>query len=85
MDSTKKKKKRIFSPNTDCSDYVMRRRFKEIKMFSPDATSTPQRKEDDDWWRLSAQVEKHRERRQNRVVPSHVFVFDESMSAFVPR
>ena len=60
-------------------------RLKETKTFAPGVMADPQRKEDDDWFRLTAQVEKRRERRQNRVVPSHVFALYESTSAFVPR
>jgi len=43
------------------------------------------RKENDDWWKFSAQVDKHRQRRNDRVIASHVLVFDESMIAFVPQ
>ena len=43
------------------------------------------RKEEDDWSKFSAQVEKYGQRRKYRVVASHVLVFDESISAFVPR
>ena len=57
-------------------------RFKEIKSFEHEAIADTERKEDDDWCRFSAQEEKHGERRHNRALTSHVFVFDDSMSAF---
>ena len=43
------------------------------------------RKEEDDWSKFSAQVEKYGHCRKDRVVAFHVLVFDESMSVFVPR
>ena len=60
-------------------------RFKEIKSFVPEIMVDAERKERDDWWRFSAQVERNGQRRKVRVLASHVLVFDESISAFVPR
>ena len=60
-------------------------RFKEIKSFIPEIMVDAERRAHDDWWRFSAQVENYGQRRKDRVLASHVLVFDESMSAFVPR
>ena len=42
-------------------------------------------KETDDWWRFKSRVEKINVSRKKKVFKSHIFVFDESMSAFIPR
>ena len=83
--ASKKKQKRSLSQNIDYGNYMKQWRFKEIKSFVPEIMIDASRKEYDDWWRFSAQVEKYGQRRKDRVLASHVLVFDESMSAFVPR
>ena len=83
--ASKKKQKKSLSQNIDYGNYMKLWRFKEIKSFVPEIMVDAERKERDDWWRFSAQVEKYGQRRKDRVLASHVLVFDESMSAFVPR
>ena len=83
--SDKKKKKRGLSESTDYGKYMKPWRFKEIKTFVPEIMADLDRKDEDDWWQFSAQVEKYGQRRQDRVVVSHLLVFDESIKAFVPR
>jgi hypothetical protein len=43
------------------------------------------RKDRDDWWQFSTQIESFNKKRKEGLYASHVLVFDESMSAFVPR
>ena len=54
-------------------------RFREIKSYVPVIM------EDYDWWKFKGQVEMFNKRRQSKINSSHILVFDESMSAFVPR
>jgi len=80
-----KKKKRGLSKSTDYGKFMKLWMLKEIKTFVPETMVDIDRKEEDDWWQFSAQVEKYGQHRKNRVVASHILVFDKSMSAFVPR
>ena len=42
-------------------------------------------KEDDDWWRFKKRVELFCEKNKDLYYGSSIFIFDESMSAFIPR
>ena len=42
-------------------------------------------KEEQDWWMFKKYVDKFNERRKSVILSSHVKVFDESMSAYIPR
>ena len=60
-------------------------RFKEIKQFVPQVMEDESMKEDDDWWQFKKRVELFCEKNKDLYYGSSIFIFDESMSAFIPR
>ena len=80
----KNKVRSVFHP-VDFGEYMKSWRFKEIKSFIPFAVADEARKNTDDWWQFSTQIDKFNSKRKEVLHASHVLVFDESMSAFVPR
>ena len=83
--SKNQKKQRVgLSDQVDFSKYMRFWRFKEIKPYIPIIMEDETMK-DDDWWKFKGQVEMLNEKRQSNITTSHILVFDESMSAFVPR
>ena len=80
------KKQRVgLSEKVDFSKYMRLWRFKEIKRYVPIIMEDETMKESDDWWRFKGRVELYNKKRQSEVNTSHILVFDESMSAFIPR
>ena len=70
----------------DFGKYMKLWRFKEIKHFVPQLMEDKDLKEEgDDWWKFKTFVNKIAENRKEHFSASHVLVFDESMSAFIPR
>ena len=60
--------------------------FKQIKYFVPIVMKdTTMRDDGVDWWKFKDHVIKHNETKKQKLCDSHVFVFDESLSALVPR
>ena len=80
----KYKARSVFRP-VDFGEYMRSWRFKEIKSFIRFAVQDESKEEEDDWWQFSSQIESFNKKRKEAVFASHVLVFDESMSAFVPR
>ena len=60
-------------------------RFKEIKQYIHQIMEDTSLKENDDWWRYKSWVKKLLKTGKNSVYASHILVFDELMSVFVPR
>ena len=60
-------------------------RFKEIKLFIPSIMEDEDLKETDDWWKAKRMLHGFMEQRKRNIFASHMLVFDESMSVFVPR
>ena len=73
------------SEQVDFSKYMWLRRFKEIKSLLPLITIDESKKDTDDWYKFKTKVEEYIEKRKKVMYASHILVFDESMSAFIPR
>ena len=80
-----KKTKRGLSEQVDFSKYMRLWRFKEIKRYVPLIMEDVSRKHNDDWWRFKNRVSMYNKNRSTNLAASHILVFDESMSAFIPR
>ena len=81
-----KKKRRGLSNDVDFGKYLKWWRFKQIKFFIPFVMEDTDMKDNDvDWWKFKKRVIEHNESKVRKISASHVLVFDESMSAFVPR
>ena len=84
-DKIRHKKKR-FAKHPEFNKYMHFWRFKEIKTNVPHSMESMEMKaEGDDWWRFKQRVNDFNSKHQCNVNTSHVYVFDESMSAFIPR
>ena len=82
---TKKKRKR-FAMQTDFGKYMKVWRFKEIKFYIPKIMQDAKLKEKkDDWWRFKNRIHEFNKSRRDKLFCLHIMVFDESMSAFIPR
>ena len=82
---TGKKRKLTLSHQVDFGQYLKLWRFKELKHYVFHIMKDESIKEEQDWWKFKSYVNKFNQRRQNVILSSHVKVFDESMSAYVPR
>ena len=80
-----KKVKRGLSEQVDFSKYMRLWRFKEIKRYIPLIMEDKNKKDNDDWWRFTSRVDMYNKNRSTNLPASHILVFDESMSAFIPR
>ena len=60
-------------------------RFKEIKQYIPEVMQDESMKVSDDWWRFKRRLEMLNAKMAKIYHVSSVLVFDESMSAFIPR
>lgn len=80
-----KKVKRGLSEQVDFSKYMRLWRFKEIKRYIPLIMEDKNKKDNDDWWRFTSRVNMYNKNRSTNLPASHILVFDESMSAFIPR
>ena len=80
------KKRRRLSPRVNFGKYMKHWRFKQIKAYVPQVMESEELKgEADDWWRFKKRVDEFNANRKRELTTSHVLVFDESMSAFIPR
>ena len=80
------KKRRRLSPRINFGKYMKHWRFKQIKTYVPQVMESKELKEHaDDWWRFKTRVDEFNETRKRELLTSHVLVFDESMSAYIPR
>ena len=59
--------------------------FKEIKPFISILMKDEKVKKEDSWWKVNGIINKFIQKRKEVIIPCHMLVFDESMSAFVPR
>ena len=70
----------------DSDKYMKQWRLKEIKQYifqvMEDATL---KDNDDDWWRFKQRVVDFNQTRKRLLYSSRILVFDESMSAYMPR
>ena len=61
-------------------------RFKQIKYCIPFVMEDTEMKNSDvDWWKFKKRIIEHNESKIRKISASHVLVFDESMSAYIPR
>ena len=60
-------------------------RFKQIRQYIPEVMADKSKEETDSWWKFSTRVAKFNSKQKQLLKSSHVLVFDELMSAFVPR
>ena len=49
-----------------------------------EVASAPDLKGVDDWWRMKKRIDNFNQRRRELLKGCHAFVFDESMSSYVP-
>ena len=81
-----KKRREGFSGDIDFGKYMKWWRFKQIKYFVPIVMEdTTMRDEGVDWWHFKDHIIKHNENKKQIIRASHVLVFDESLSSFIPR
>ena len=80
-----KRVRRGLSKRVNFGDYMKLWRFKQIKDIIPMIMEDKELEDIDDWWKLKTRVNSYIRSRKEIVYASHVLVFDESMSAFVPR
>ena len=78
-------RKKVFVERIDYGKYMKAWRFKELKAYIPTVMEDDSKKDNDDWWRFKTRVEAWNDTRKKKLFSSFVLVFDESMSAFVPR
>ena len=83
--SEKKNMRRGLSDSVDFGKFMKCWRFRQIKKYIAEVMEDHSMKEIDDWWRFKSRVENFNMSRKKKVFKSHIFVFDESMSAFIPR
>ena len=84
-ESRGKKRKKCLSGTNDFGVYMKLWRFKEIRQYVASIMEDIEKKETCDWWRFSGWVEKGNRYREHKLYASHILVFDESMSSFIPR
>lgn len=82
---SRKKRRCGISRRTDFGKYMKQWRFKQIRQYIPEVMADKSKEETDGWWKFSTRVTKFNAKRKELLKSSHVLVFDESMSAFVPR
>ena len=81
----KRKKRRRLSQAISFDGWMKEWRFKEIKGLVSEVASAPDLKGVDDWWRMKKRIDNFNQRRRELLKGCHAFVFDESMSSYVPR
>jgi len=79
------KRKRTLSETIDYGKYTKEWRFKEIKQYIPQVMQDEEMKASDCWWRFKRRIEILNTKMAKLYHVSSVLVFDESMSAFIPR
>ena len=82
----KKQKPRGIMKPVDFGEHMMAWRFRQIKTLIPKIMESEElRSGNDDWWQFKDRVAKFNANRREKVYASYALVFDESMSAYVPR
>ena len=81
----RKKKRRRLSQAISFDGWMKEWRFKELKGLVSEVASAPDLKGVDDWWRMKKRIDNFNQRRRELLKGCHAFVFDESMSSYVPR
>ena len=86
MDQNKNKKPRGIMKAVDFGQHMRAWRFCQIKSLIPRIMESEElRLGDDDWWQFKDRVAKFNANRKEKVYASYALVFDETMSAYVPR
>ena len=81
-----KKVRKKLSTNADFDTYMKLWRFKELRAFVPKIMEDHTLKEEgDDWWRFKSRMNSFNNSRKKSIHASHNLIFDESMSAYIPR
>ena len=79
-------KRRGISKSVNFGKWMKKWRFRQLKLFIPRLMESEELKvANDDWWQFKERVDDFNTNRRNNLYASHVLVFDESMSAYVPR
>ena len=74
------------SGDPDFGKFMKWWRFKQIKFFIPIVMEdTTMRDDDVDWWQFKNHIINHNDNKRRKICASHVLVFDESLSSFIPR
>ena len=83
---TQNKVRNKLSSNADFGTYMKLWRFKDFASVVPnimeDLTLTEQ---GDDWWQFKSRVQLFNKNQRYHTYTSHILVFDDSMSAYIPR
>ena len=81
-----KERRKGLAPRIDFSRYMKFWRFSKLKRIIPYMmVDKSLKEEDDEWWRFKGRVGSFNKVRKDVLLTSHVRVFDESMSPYVPR
>ena len=84
--NTNKKKNLKVRSNADFGKYMKLWRFKELQAFIPKIMEDSSLKEKgDDWWQFKSQMDLFNNSRKMHILTSYNLIFDESMSAYIPR
>ena len=82
----KPKRRRGISKSVNFGKWMKAWRFRQLKLFIPRLMECKELEgENDDWWKFKKRVHDFNTNRKNNIYASHALVFDESMSAYVPR
>ena len=81
----KNAKRRSLAASVDYGEWMKEWRFKEIKQYIPAIMEDATMKEEDDWYRFKRRVQLFNKKNKELYFASSVLIFDESMSAFIPR
>ena len=74
------------SSNADFGKYMKLWRFKELRSVVPKIMEDLTLKEQgDDWWQFKPRAQMFNNNWKYHIYTSHILVFDESMSAYIPR
>ena len=71
--------------NVDFGQYMKQWRFRQVMNYIAQVMEHHEIRETDDWWKFKERVNLFNKKRKTSCRASHVAVFDESMSAYVPR
>ena len=74
-----------YDDKIDMSIHMTESRVKDIKKYIPYLFADATMKEEDPWWQLSNAIKLFNQNRRDKILPSYLKVFDETMSAFRPR
>ena len=86
INETQNKVRKKLSSNVDFGNYMKLCRFKELRSVIPkimeDLTLIEQ---GDDWWQFKSQVQMFNNNWKHHTYASHILVFNESISSYIPR